>query len=317
MNIRAILLFTILSLAGATVPGETTLSIRRSVAINGPDILLKELVQNPDSLPAGWADRSVLRSPAPCKPEQVPLTSIAYALQQYPDMDKVVLRGDPNVTVERNGVELKHVRMIDAIRSYIAARESALEDAFDIELIRVPRGFRVPQGEVSVRVLGYKAASDDTGHGTFDLLVTAADASAIPVTVVAKVTRLQETWVAREDLPSGHVIGIDDIEPLLLPIRAGARTPIPCSEAIEGMEVLRTIRAGQPILRDILSQPKCALRGDLVNVTAERASLRVTLQAKALGYGRLGERILCLNESSKRRFVVELTGPRQARLVEF
>lgn len=317
MNNRAILLFTILSLAGAAAPGETTLSIRRSVAINGPDVLLKELVQDPDNLPAGWADRSVLRSPAPCKPQLVPLTSIAYALQQYPDMDKIILRGDLNVTVERTGVELEHVRMIDAIRSYVAARESALEDAFDIEMVRVPRDFRVPQGEVSIQVLGYKPSSADTGQGTFDLLVTAADASAMPVTVVAKVTRLQETWVAREDLPGGHVIGIDDIEPLLLPIRVGARTPIPCSEAIEGLEVMRTIRAGQPILRDILNQPKCALRGDLINVTAARESLRVTLQAKALSYGRLGERILCLNESSKRRFVVELTGPRQAKLVEF
>ena len=52
----------------------------------------------------------------------------------------------------------------------------------------------------------------------------------------------------------------------------------------------------------------CAKRGEWVAINAIGRNLRITLRAKALANGRLGDRIMCVNERSNRQVLVELTG---------
>ena len=310
-GLAAILLF-----AGA-VCAEQTIEIRRTVSTSGPDILLKDLVRSPSDLPQGWANRPVLRSPVPCKPEQYSLSTIAYALQHYPDMKNVTLRGDLNVTVQRDGVAIDASLVEAAIREYVAKQEACSNSSLEVEIVRIPADLRVPNGVVEIQVTGSRILDAAIGNSSFDLRIAAKDSTIQSASVQARIRRLQEFWVTREPLKKGRILDTDDIERKLLSAGTVSRRYVPCIEAVEGLELNRNLRAGEPIGRDYLSQPLCASRGEQVSIVTQMKNLRVALRAKALSDGRLGERILCLNEQSKRRIVVQLTGPRAAALIDF
>jgi flagella basal body P-ring formation protein FlgA len=296
---------------------DQTLEVRRAVSASGPDILLKDLVLSPSELPKDWADRAVIRSPAPCQPQQYSLSSIAYALQRYPDMKDVTLRGDLNVTVRRDGVVINAALVEAAIRAYVTEQEACSNRSIEIELVRIPPDLRVPNGGVDIQVTESKILDATAGLSSFDLRITAHDSTTQSASVQGCIRRMREFWVARKPLEKGQIFSADDLEMKRLSEGAASRRYIPCGESIEGLELNRNLRAGQPIVREYLSQPLCASCGEQVNVVTEVKNLRVAMRAKALGNGRLGERILCLNEQSKRRLVVQLTGPREAALIHF
>ena len=308
-GLAAILLFT------GAARAEQTIKIRRAVSISGPDILLKDL--SPSDLPQDWANRPVLRSPAPCKAEQYPLSTIAYALQHYPDMRNVTLRGDLNVTVQRDGVAMEASLVEAAIREYLAKQEAHSNSSLEVESVRIPANLCVPNGVVEIQVTGSRILDAAIGNSSFDLQITAKDSTIQAASVQACVRRLQEFWVTRKSLEKGRLLNTDDIERKLLSVGTVSHRYVPCGEPVEGLELNRNLRAGQAIARDYLSPPLCAGRGEQVSVVTTLKNLRVALRAKALSDGRLGERILCLNEQSKRRIVVQLTGPRAAALINF
>jgi flagella basal body P-ring formation protein FlgA len=304
-------------LSAGAVCAEQTIEIRRAISTSGPVILLKDLVRSPSDLPQGWADRPIFRSPVPSKPEQYPLTTIAYALQHYPDMKNVTLRGDLNVTVQRDGIAIDASRVESAIRGYVAEQEECSNKYLEVEIVHIPTDLRVPKGSVEIHVTGSRILDANAGNSSFDLQIQAKDSPVQSTSVLACVRRMQEYWVTREPLEKGRVLATSNLERKLLRAGTASRRYVPCTEPVEGLELNRNLRSGQPIVRDDLSQPLCASRGEQVSIITQVKNLRIALRAKALSDGRLGERILCLNEQSKRRLVVQMTGPRVAALLNF
>ena len=190
-------------LAACAVRAEQTIEIRRSISTSGPDILLKDLVRSPSDLPQGWADRPVLRSPAPSKSEHYPLTTIAYALQEYPDMKQVTLRGDVNVTVQREGIAIDAPLIEAAIQNYMAGQEDCSNKYFDVEIVRIPPDLRVPKGGVEVHVTGFRILDTAANNFLFDLQIKAKDSTLQLASVQACIRRMQEFWIAREPVGKG------------------------------------------------------------------------------------------------------------------
>lgn len=299
----------------ALLAAEQTLAIRRNVDAGGPDVLLKDLVQTPAALPDGWADRTVVKSPAPGKPYQYSLASIAYALQQYPDMQDVVLRGDVRLTVKREGEMLDIAEIKKAVEAYVHSHQPWKDSNVLIEFNNLPETILVPKGKTEIQVL----SSRETGRGyhafTASIRVDGVAEQELPVQ--ALVQPLYEVWVAALPLDRGHSLSVSDLQVKLQPLEYKGVPHIPATESIEGLELDRTLRAGQPISKQYLLQPRCAARGDQINVTAQKNRLQISLRAKALGEGRLGDRIFCMNEQSQRRLLVQLVGSKQAMLVDF
>lgn len=314
---RRSLAAAILLVAAGAARAQQTLEIRRAVLASGPTLLLKELVRSPAELPQGWAERPVLSSPLPCKSQRYPLSAIAYALQCYPDMKKVTLRGDLNVTARRDGMALDTVLVEDAVRQYVAKQKALSNASIEVELVRVPLDLRVPLGGVEIQVTDSKILDAALGDSSFELRIAAQDSTLQTASVQARIRPLREFWVARGPLEKGRVLGLDDIERKLCSEDRVSHRYVPCIESVQGLELNRNLRPGQPIARDSLSRPRCVGRGEQVRIVAELKNLRIALRAKALSDGRLGERILCLNEQSKRRLVVQMTGPQAAELIRF
>ena len=299
----------------ALLAAEQTLAIRRTVDAGGPDVLLKDLVLNPAELPDGWADRTVVKSPAPGKPHQYTLASIAYALQQYPDMGSVILRGDVRLTVKRDGAMLDMAEVKKAVESYVHSHAPWKDSNVQIEYNNLPETVLVPKGKTEVQVVDCR--ENGRGYHTFTASIRVDGVAEQELPVQALVQPLREVWVAALPLERGRSLTVTDLQVKLQPLEYKGVPHIPATESIEGLELDRSLRAGQPLSKQYLLQPQCAARGDLINVTAKKNLLQISLRAKALGEGRLGDRILCMNEQSQRRLLVQLVGSKEATLVDF
>jgi flagella basal body P-ring formation protein FlgA len=90
---------------------------------------------------------------------------------------------------------------------------------------------------------------------------------------------------------------------------------VPSSENLEGYEVTHSLAVGSLLRRNAVSKPLCVKRGEWVSINAFGAGLHITLRGKALANGRLGERVMCVNERSQRQVLVELVGSGMGVLV--
>jgi flagella basal body P-ring formation protein FlgA len=82
-------------------------------------------------------------------------------------------------------------------------------------------------------------------------------------------------------------------------------------DAVNGMQVKRTLRPGQPILASQLEPPIVIKKGDSVVVTASSGTLDVKSPGIALMDGRKGQQISVKNRRSKRVVETRVTGPGQ------
>ena len=311
-------LAALLSLAGLAVASQgspESLALRNPAVVSGPDILLKELVHSPGDLPEGWGDRVVMKAPPPGKPQQYSITTMAYALQQYPDMGEVALRGEVNITVQRDGVPLDMALVEDAIRAFVEQDESWKDKTVDIEC-DTPRApiLVANKGRLEVRVENSAPESGSGGFHIFDAALYTDGKLDRTIQVRARVMALQEFWVAAQPLNRGQTLTEDDIKPKLMPSDSLRRGFVPVSDIIAGFQIERALNLEQPISRHYLRQPMCAERGEWITVVGERGGLKISLRAKALGDGRLGENVLCMNEQSKRRLLVRMVGTKQATI---
>lgn len=81
---------------------------------------------------------------------------------------------------------------------------------------------------------------------------------------------------------------------------------------LEGSEAARRLGEGRPVAQKALRPPRAIRRGELVTVSFERRSMRLTLQARALDDAAIGEPIRLSNLDSNRQFTGMVTGPGEA-----
>jgi flagella basal body P-ring formation protein FlgA len=69
------------------------------------------------------------------------------------------------------------------------------------------------------------------------------------------------------------------------------KTAVMDEAGLVGMEVVRPLRAGMPILRDSLRQPPEAYKGKTVTITLSKPGMEITTSGKALQDGYTGDSI--------------------------
>ena len=302
-----ILLLSCVSIVWAQGP---FLSVRESISVSGPDILLQDIVQMATSLPEGWGDRMILKSPNPGKTEDYALTSIAYALQKYPDMKDVTLRGRMQLSVSRKAVQVSDKEIQQAIVEFVADNPEWQNTRYEIEILPFTSRIMVSPGTREVHVEHW-VINETTGYIDFDVAICVDGLPERMVSVPVDLIQLQEMWIAGRDLSRGHILELDDLDVKYYPMGRKQKNYTPVNTSLTGMELTRNVREGHPIIKYLVRPPVCAERGDSINVYLAKAGLSVTLRAKALGKGRVGDRILCLNEMSERHLLVRLIGDHQ------
>jgi flagella basal body P-ring formation protein FlgA len=285
------------------------LETRASATVTTPEILLEDLAVHPAQLPAAWKGRSLGAAPAPGGSGSYSLRTLAAALESYPDMSTVWLKGPLQVTIRRDGSSAPPACITEALEAYVRERAPWAGKELVVRCDPLKAPLAAPTGTV-VQVLAYTPAGGSDCF-RFELSIEVPGQKEERLDVTARITLLSKIWVARRDMTRGQVLTADDLE-LALPPQGRSGRYMDAAESAAGMELNRPIRAGQCVESHFLVPPLCARQGETISVTTEIGALRIAMRAKALATGRKEERILCLNESSGRRLLVRLTGTREA-----
>ncbi len=83
---------------------------------------------------------------------------------------------------------------------------------------------------------------------------------------------------------------------------------------VMGRRMAGGVAAGAPVFRRSLQLERLVKRGDRVSVEADAPGLELNVEARALENGSLGQMIRVENPISRSRFLVKVTGERQARV---
>lgn len=86
-------------------------------------------------------------------------------------------------------------------------------------------------------------------------------------------------------------------------------------DQVLGQESVRDLSAGQPLDLRVLRKPVLVKRGDIVEVTAQAAGVRVQTYAKALGNGTAGDLIQLESQESRKTFSASVSGFQQATVL--
>jgi flagella basal body P-ring formation protein FlgA len=320
--IQLLLILAALAPAATAPAGQDTpdtpavLNILSDIRIRASQITLGDLVANRAELPADWARRVVCPGPArPGAAQTYTLVSLATALQQYPDMQSVNLRGLPQVRILRQARRPDAQQLATAMEQYMADASPWREGKYSATTEADTLLPGMPDGTSDIRII-HLQGSGAAGRLTATACYTdGTNTQGTPFTFPVQVTREQVVWTAAADLPRGHILEADDVIPVAL-TTDGRTAYAPAETPVVGLELLRDTKTGQGIAQAAIRQPVCSEKGALVTIAARTGGLVVSVRAKAMSRGRRGDIIMCYNESSKRQFHARLTGPNQGELAE-
>jgi len=148
-----------------------------------------------------------------------------------------------------------------------------------------------------------------TGNATPAPVARAAN----PAKQIAGTQEAVQVLVLLRDVPRGHVIGSDDIgwedaSPTRI-VRGGADM-----QAAVGMEIRRTLKAGQPVLAADLRQPTVIRKGEQVKIVYVSPGVRLSVDGIAQNEAAKGEPVRVLNSYSKRTIDAVAVASGEARV---
>lgn len=300
-----------LSSVAQVVP--SVLRLRDSVEVKSTEVTLADLVANTNALPKAWATRTVMKAPPAGEVTYHALTALAYALQRYDDMKQVTLQGEPVISIERKDRRLEAEELDAPINAYLKVTAPWKGRDLDVKVLSIPRNTRIPAGKADYHVVDIDKKTAK-GYSLVYVKISVDHEEIIEIPVGVEIQELTQVWVARHALAQGSVLTKDDLRSEQRVVDATEQF-IPSQEDLVGYEVSRALAAGSLLRYGAVRKPLCTRRGDWVAINAFGNALHITLRGKALANGRLGERIMCVNERSQRKVLVELTGDGQGRLV--
>ncbi len=127
--------------------------------------------------------------------------------------------------------------------------------------------------------------------------------------VQAKVEVMEMVVVSARPLQRGEQLREDDLELAerdLASLSGGYYREL---AEVVGMKLRRSLRAGLPLQRSMLSAPLVIKRGDKVSIRAAGGGLDVRMQGEALEAGAHGDTIRVRNLSSRREVEARVAGP--------
>ena len=296
-----------------SVQAETVLRIKNAVEVSSKDVRLGDLVQDASQLPKEWASRHVLSAPPAGKVSYQTLTAIAHGLSRYGDMKRVTLSGEPVIAISRKDRRVEKEEFKDPLLSYLKKTDPWKGNDLDVNVLSIPRNMRVPAGKTTYRISRIDRKTSK-GYSVAYVSVVVDGEKAVELPVGIEIHFLTEVWVAAYNLERGHLFQEDDLRSEMHVVDATANY-VSSKESLIGYELNRTLIAGSLLRRNAVSKPLCAKRGDWVAINALGSNLHITLRGKAMANGRLGDRIMCVNERSHRQILVELTSTGSGILV--
>ncbi|MBN8909949.1 MAG: flagellar basal body P-ring formation protein FlgA [Rhodospirillales bacterium] len=299
---RAVFLLPLLFAAA----GAEAATLRPATTLNAPVVLLRDLFDDAGA----HADRVLGPGPAPGGRIVVEAPQLAAIARQFGVAWRPVSKGDRAV-LEWPGRPLPRQEVVAAVRLALVA-SGAAEDC----LIELP-GFNPPlvpldtPTRADVTQLDYEAG---TGRFTAMLSVLAAGMEPINTRVSGRVEDTIELPVTTTRLNAGAVLRAEDVHFALIPATLARGEVVHTVAEAVGMQIKRSVAAGQPLTTADLTRPATIVRGATVQMRLQAPGIELTGQGVALEAGAMGERIRVLNPTSRAVLEAEVLGPNLVRI---
>jgi flagella basal body P-ring formation protein FlgA len=232
---------------------------------------------------------------------------IARALQRAGlNPENVSWSGADGVTVTRAGQQISTADIKATIDKYLADERNLLPDVdLHFEPHQEPEAFVAPRGKLQIEVV---PGADNLFSSRSLTLIFRVDGRVVNnLTVRGKMSAKADVVVASSRIRRGNRIQPDDVNLVRCDITDTAEPVFSLAEVV-GMELGRSVRAGEPIDRRHLQAPVIIERRAFVQIIAERGPMRLEATGTAVEDGRLGETIRVRNSSSLEEIHAEVVG---------
>ncbi len=288
-------LAVVLCAAGASA-SEVLPLLRSNIEVSGEYIRLGDLFDNAETTAA----TVVFRAPSPGKSGMVSaarLMRIARSHGLYWDNSE----GVRTINIARAGIPIDSEEIVTAIEAAIHSEAPLAESehTYQLEVTSRDEDVFVATGidpRIEVTRLSFNRRS-----GRFSAQVAlAAGTGTPPVTVTGRAVEVRPVVMFVRPLARGEVVRAEDIEQRQVAIRNLHATAIVDAAAVVGLAARRQLRPGQPLLSRDFERPRIVERGAVLTVTHEAPGLTISVRARALEAGALGDTIRVQNLQSNR-----------------
>ncbi len=274
------------------------------VSIEGDEILLRDVALLSPAVEALLQLR-LGRSPSAGEVRELNRSFIARALQRGGvAQESIIWSGAEVVRIKRDGHKVTASAINATIAEFTIQRQKSLPGVnINFEPYQQPTAFVVPRGKLQVEVV---PATDNLFSSRSLTLIYRIDGRVVnTLTVRGKMEAKAKIVVASNRIRRGSRIQSSDVECVMSEITDTAEPVFACAEVV-GMELNRSVRAGDPIDRRYLEFPVVIERGAFVRIIAERGSMFLEATGTAQEDGRLGQTIRVQNSSSLQEIRAEV-----------
>ncbi|MFO7831297.1 MAG: flagellar basal body P-ring formation chaperone FlgA [Desulfuromonadaceae bacterium] len=247
------------------------------------------------------------RSPSAGASRDLDRAFIARALRRTgAKPDNVSWKGAEEVKVTRAGQRISTGDIQATIANYLDKERNLLPDVdIHFEPYSEPEAFVVPKGKLQVEVI---PGADNLFSSRSLTLIYRVDGRVVNnLNIRGRMSAKAEVVVADSRIRRGHKIQPNDVDLVRSDITDTSEPVFSLTEVV-GMELARSVRAGDPIERRHLQAPVVIKRRAFVKIIAERGPMRIEATGSATEDGRLGETIRVRNSSSLEEIHAEVIG---------
>ncbi|NWG13349.1 MAG: flagellar basal body P-ring formation protein FlgA [Acidobacteria bacterium] len=198
-------------------------------------------------------------------------------------------------------------RLVGAIRSHIAATTEWRPEEIEVRSIRNLTGLERLEREAAFRVSGNHAPSNY--RNTLLPIEVCMDNRFHHMLWISADVRIRASVVqAARRLRYGTTITAGDVRTVCVEIKDARRSYLRDARDVLGRVLRRTVMEGEPLTHDALSEPLMVRSGETVRLRLQRATVRLTMSARAEQGGRLGQFIRVRNLDSSRTLRAQVVG---------
>ena len=275
---------------------EKALILRETAVVSGPEILLGDLADLPESggaENAGLAAVSMGPSPMPGEVRIVTRTEVGRTLE-IAALPGVGVAGASQVRVSRSSRPLTEAEVTPVLKRHVAAITTWQPEDIEIRAIRNLNGVQIPEGNTTVRFI-MKSAPSSFRRLLLPLEISVDGRPFRVVWITADVRIYATVMQAARALSFGTVVTGDDIRPARIEVSDPRAAYVRSAEAATGKVLRRRLKSGELITEDALSDPLVVRSGDTVRLRLEKPNIRVVILARAEQDGRMGQSIRVRN----------------------
>jgi len=289
------------------------LEIKPRIISKHYNIKLLDLVLNPNILSDYEKNLEVIKVSTYKNEEKISLITLAYSMQQYPELVNVYLRGPDQITIQNSLKDFYLAKAKQGLFEYISKTPPWIDWKVDVSFETDDEKIITSVGHfnyIHVQAINNRAM---LGNVSFRVAYFDNHNSLIEENTISPIIKRElEVVVLTNNLTRNHIITDANIQTMPILVGSEKHSYLTDKKNCIDKELNRKLSAGSLLRLEYLRNPIQAERGDIIWVTYQSKSLSIRITAKAMETGRRGETIKAKNLSSKKIINVELIGSKQA-----